>query len=227
MGELTIVGHDQQALSLSIETPDREHPRLIGHHIDDGGPTLRIVGGRDDPGRFVEQVVDEVGPHPDRSTVDGDDLGLDIDSLAEFGDDPVDRHPPSAMISSQTRRLPNPTRARIFCSRSSGCGSAGSLVLATVISVGRLGVGAIELIVVGSDAQSPLERLDHVSLREELAERREILDRIDPESLEKRGCRAVQHGLTGTRITSNLVDIPRCCRVRITASTLTPRIEAI
>ena len=93
MGELTIVGHEQQALSLGIETPDREHPRLIGPHVDDGGPTLRIVGGSDDPGRFVEQVVDEVGPHPDRSTVDGNDLGLDIDPLAEFGDDPVDRHP--------------------------------------------------------------------------------------------------------------------------------------
>ena len=48
LGQLTVVGEQQQTLGVEVEAPDREHPRLTGHEVEDGGPALRVAGSRDD-----------------------------------------------------------------------------------------------------------------------------------------------------------------------------------
>src|SRR5258708_5354724 len=84
---------------------------------------------------------------------------------------------PSAIRSSQRRRLPMPTRARTFWSRS---GSA--------IVVDRRGLEA-ELLI---RAQTELEGLDHVGPGHELAERWQLLDAVEAEPFEEHAGRAVE-----------------------------------
>src|SRR5579885_3126112 len=93
---------------------------------------------------------------------------------------PLNVTSPSAMSSSQRRRLPMPARARTFCSRSG------------VANVVRL--------------QPQLERFDDVGAGHELAERGQLVDRVEPEALEEQARRAVEHGLAGTRVARDLFD---------------------
>ena len=41
LGEVAVVGEQEQALGVVVEAADREHPRLVGHELDDGRATLR------------------------------------------------------------------------------------------------------------------------------------------------------------------------------------------
>ena len=47
VGEVAVVGEQQQALGVGVEAPDREHPGLGRHEVDHGRPALRVVGGGD------------------------------------------------------------------------------------------------------------------------------------------------------------------------------------
>ena len=51
----------------------------VGHQLDDGRATLGILRRGDDPGRLVQQVVDEAGLHPDVVAVDLDQVVLGVD----------------------------------------------------------------------------------------------------------------------------------------------------
>src|SRR5438094_6539307 len=94
MGEVAVVGHDEQPLGVGIEPSDGEHARRFGYELDHCGSALRIGRGCDHTRRLVQQVVDE--PLPDRHghTVDGDVIPTRIDTPAELGDRAVDRDPP-------------------------------------------------------------------------------------------------------------------------------------
>ena len=61
--ELAVVREHEEALGVVVEAPDREHPRVVGHEIEDGAPALGIVRGRHHLPGLVEQVVDEIGAH--------------------------------------------------------------------------------------------------------------------------------------------------------------------
>ena len=74
VGQLAVVGQQQQALGVEVEAADREHPGLGGHQVDHRGAALGVVGGGDHAGRLVEQVVDQAGPHPDGGAVDLDQV---------------------------------------------------------------------------------------------------------------------------------------------------------
>ena len=89
VGQLAVVGQQQQALRVGVEPADGEHPRLGRHEVDDGGPAMGVLGRRDDAGGLVEQVVDEAGAHRD-------DVAVDLDVV------PVDLHPPAQ--ADRTRR---------------------------------------------------------------------------------------------------------------------------
>ena len=54
---------------------------------------MLVAGGRDNAGRFVQQVIDEIGSHTDRCAVDLDEIALDVDAPAENGDLTVHPHP--------------------------------------------------------------------------------------------------------------------------------------
>src|SRR5581483_5038088 len=95
---------------------------------------------------------------------------------------------PASMRSSQMRRLPMPTRARIFCTRS---GVAGSF--SGIDSVGQ---------------EALLQRLDDVGARHELSEARKVVERGETETFEEQARRAVQHGEAGAGIARHLFDQP-------------------
>ena len=53
VGELAVVGEQQQPLGVGVEAADREDPGLGRHQVDHGRPALRVVGRRHDAGRLV------------------------------------------------------------------------------------------------------------------------------------------------------------------------------
>src|SRR5437764_13254900 len=81
---------------------------------------------------------------------------------------------PASISSSQVRRLPSPTPARIFCRRSPSLGG--------IERVGK---------------QPLFERFHHLRTGDELPEAREVVERREPEPLEELLRRAVQHGQSG------------------------------
>ena len=93
VGQLAVVGEQQQALRVGVEAADGEHPRLGGDQLDDRGAAVRVAGRRDDAAWLVQQVVDEPGLGADRRTVDLDEVDLRVDAAAEHGHVAVDRHP--------------------------------------------------------------------------------------------------------------------------------------
>ena len=99
MRKLAVVGHQQQALGLGIQTPDMHKPdasgvvQLIGvlHHpligqVGDGGPALGILHGGDDARRFVHHDGDDVGIGQDPGAVETDLLRRRVDPQAGLGD---------------------------------------------------------------------------------------------------------------------------------------------
>ena len=94
VGQLAVVGQQQQALGVGVEPADREHPRLGRHELDDGRPAVGVLGRRDDAGAACSAGSGR-GPgfDADRRAVDLDEVGVGVDPPAEHGDLAVDRHP--------------------------------------------------------------------------------------------------------------------------------------
>ena len=67
VGQIAVVGQQQQPLGVGVEAADGEHPRLGRHQVDHGRAALRVARRGDHPGRLVQQVVDEAGAHADRA----------------------------------------------------------------------------------------------------------------------------------------------------------------
>ena len=118
VGQVAVVGEQQQALGVEVEPTDREHPRLVRHEVDHRRSTLRIVGGGDHAGRLVQQVVDEPGTTPTAAPSTSTRSCSGSTRRPSTATSPLTVTRPSAIRSSQTRRLPSPARARTFCSRS-------------------------------------------------------------------------------------------------------------
>jgi len=68
--------------------------RQLGHEVDDRRAPVRVMRGRDDPGRLVHRVDDPARRAPERGAVDRDRLGA-RDASGRVGDRlPVDGHAP-------------------------------------------------------------------------------------------------------------------------------------
>ena len=139
LGQLPVVGQDQQALGVACRAgpPGRPGARPGTRETTVGRPSgsEAVVTT---PGRFVEQVVDEARGGRHRDAVDGDPVrrrGRPAGRARPVAPSTVTR--PSAIRSSQTRRLPNPARASTFCRRSPS--AAVGLSRASVHSVRRPG----------------------------------------------------------------------------------------
>ena len=60
-GEVAVVGEQQRALGVAVEPPDgidAARDELRRQEIEHGGASLRIVGGGDGVGWFVQQQID-------------------------------------------------------------------------------------------------------------------------------------------------------------------------
>ena len=106
VGEVAVVGEEQETLGVGVEAADGEHARLVGHELDDRAPALRIVRRGHHPGRLVEEVVHEVGGGRYPDAVDLDAVALRVDPAPQLGHLAVDgdaavldellAHPPAA-----------------------------------------------------------------------------------------------------------------------------------
>ena len=94
VGELAVVGEDEQTLSHQVEAADRKDARLGRNEAGDGGPSLRVVRGGDDSGGLVQEVVDEIGSHPHDHAVNLHQCPGRIDASAQPRHGAVDPHPP-------------------------------------------------------------------------------------------------------------------------------------
>ncbi len=77
MGEVAVVGQQDQAGRLGVETTDRVEPAVPGraNQIDDGRAAVRVARGGNDAGRLVERVDDADGRRA------ADVLAVDLDPL--------------------------------------------------------------------------------------------------------------------------------------------------
>ena len=60
LGQVAVVGHDEQALAVQVEPPDGEDPGLGRHEGDHRRSALGVRRGADHAGRLVEQVVHQI-----------------------------------------------------------------------------------------------------------------------------------------------------------------------
>ena len=101
VGEVAVVGEQQQPLGVRVETADREHPRLGRHEVgDDRAAAAGRRASSRRPG-LVQQVVDEPGPHTERGAVDLDEVDEDVDAAPRIATSPLTVTRPSAISSSQ------------------------------------------------------------------------------------------------------------------------------
>ena len=92
IGQLPVVGQQQQSLGVDVEATDGEDARFVWHLFEHGRPSVRVTRRRDHTDGLVEQVVDETRPHTDRRTVDFDPIDVGVDAATENGDRAVHRH---------------------------------------------------------------------------------------------------------------------------------------
>jgi len=93
LGDLAVVGQQQQSFAVPVEPADREDPRLpLGNQVHHGRATLGISsGGEDSPGLVKEPVAGRL--RRDRTTVQGDAILAWVRAVAEGGDAAVHRDP--------------------------------------------------------------------------------------------------------------------------------------
>ncbi len=99
VGQIAVVGHDQQAVSVFVEAAHREYPlAYASHQVEHGFAAKRIVGGTHATCGLVEQIVDEFLARQGLAVdCNGRDLRVDlqahlddcfaVDADSAFGDD--------------------------------------------------------------------------------------------------------------------------------------------
>ena len=108
--ELAVVGHEQRALDVPVESSDGIESRVdVTDQLGDDGTTARIAHGRHVTGRLVQQqIVLGLGARQ-QPAVDGNDVALGIRQRAELaGDGAVDGDAPigDEPVSSPPARQP-------------------------------------------------------------------------------------------------------------------------
>ena len=182
VGEVAVVGQQQQALGGHVEAADGVHPRFVGHEVHHGGPALRVAGGGDHPDRLVEQVVHQPGlrtPMGTPSTSTRSDSG--VDAPPEHGDLAVHRDPPGAdevlahAAAPPARGTTAPSAgARPAAVRPTLPPTAPTAAARRTRSPVDRDSGSATGVGRRVDAQAVLERLHHLGAGHELGDRRQI-----------------------------------------------------
>jgi hypothetical protein len=91
VGEIAVVGHDDQARGLEVESADGEEPGLGGviDDLGDGGAIeLGLVGGGDEHAfGLVDHEVELALRRPEEAAVDEDSIGVGVDEDGESTND--------------------------------------------------------------------------------------------------------------------------------------------
>jgi hypothetical protein len=96
LGEVAVVGEQDQALGVGVEAADVEEPfRSVGHEVGQRTAPLRVRHRRDHPAGLVEGQVDVRAHGREPLAVDADDRRGGVHLGAEPGDHlAVDLHQP-------------------------------------------------------------------------------------------------------------------------------------
>ena len=139
VGELAVVGEQQQPLGVGVEPADREHPRLGGHELDHRRPAVRCRPPWS-PRRRACSAGSRRAPAARRSGTPSTStaVALGVDPPPEHGDLAVDRDP-SGRDQVLARRAGCRSRraASTFCSRSPSPSSASAAHCSQRVSVER------------------------------------------------------------------------------------------
>lgn len=90
IGQVAVVGQEQESLAVGVEPSDGKEPRIIRHQPDNRRPALRVEGGRDDADRLMQrQVATRIARygHLDKLAVDSDHIRVGIDTRAKLAHD--------------------------------------------------------------------------------------------------------------------------------------------
>ena len=202
VGEVAVVGEQQQALGVGVEAADREHPRLgRARGRRRSWRPLRVGGVVTTPARLVEQVVDEPGRDAIGTPSTSTRSRRTSTRRPSIATSPLTVTRPSAISPRTTRRLPSPRwPAPSAGARRSACSSGSRRRRGQAEVAGSSGARRRNVV---------LERLDDLGARHELAERRQVVERVEAEPLEEQRRRAVQHRLARAGIAA---DLARCSR---------------
>ncbi len=104
VGEVAVVGEQDQAGAVGVQAPDGVQALAGGHEVDDGGPPVGVGRRGDHPGRLVQRVDDARARPAHELAVDRDRL-VAGDVARRVGDHgAVDGHPP--VDDERLRRAP-------------------------------------------------------------------------------------------------------------------------
>src|SRR6266508_2892383 len=130
VGEVAVIGEQDQPLGVPVQPADRDHPRVLWHHLDHRRPALRVIGGAHHSQRLVQHPVAQPLVDHDPRAVDLDPIGGRVDPPAHLLHDlAVDRHPsgtdqlldrPPGPKARRTQRLVEPQPLAVL-----GPGAAG------------------------------------------------------------------------------------------------------
>ena len=93
MGQLTVVGDDDQAFRVHVQPTYGIDARLRGHERHHGGTIVGVFCRRDHSQGFVDQVMDQAGAHRDWHTVELDQVDLGVHPSAQHWHLAVDGDP--------------------------------------------------------------------------------------------------------------------------------------
>ncbi len=93
LGEVAVVGQQQQPFGVEVEAADGEDARLLRNEVEHGGAIVGVVRGGHVARGLVEQPVHEVAVDDHRDPVERDPIGRRVDAPAEHRHLTIDRHP--------------------------------------------------------------------------------------------------------------------------------------
>ncbi len=87
VGEVAIVGKQEQPFAVGVEPTDRKEPFIARNQPHNCWAAMRIVRGGNNPDRLVhDDVVVRIArlPQLDQRSINGDDVGVWIDASPQF-----------------------------------------------------------------------------------------------------------------------------------------------
>jgi hypothetical protein len=114
LGELSVVGEDDEAFAVRVEPSHGEDPWCSRHERGHRGPALWIAGSCNDPAGLVEEVVDMPWQPTDPGAIDRHRLVGRVDAPAQCRPLPVHRHPPRCYQLFAGTAAPEPGAGQQF-----------------------------------------------------------------------------------------------------------------
>lgn len=90
VGEITVVGDEDQAFGVRIEPPHRVEALVTVDEVDHRASSMGIAGGADDTFGFVEEMSLDVGMDGYRDSIEGEGLRVDINAVTQPSGRPID-----------------------------------------------------------------------------------------------------------------------------------------